>query len=143
MAGTKTDSIAQIATLMGSLDLCMLTTHAHDGGLHTRPMSNNGEVEFDGDIWFFSAADTRKVAEIEAEPSVQVTFTDMKRYCFIAVHGEAKIVRSVAKKRALWLEELERWFDEGPESEEIVLIRVEARAVEYWNGEDSGEITLD
>ena len=40
--------------MMRDLDFCMLTTHAADGGLHARPMSNNGEVEFDGDVWFFS-----------------------------------------------------------------------------------------
>jgi general stress protein 26 len=42
----------------------------------------------------------------------------------------------------LWLEELERWFDEGPESDEIVLIKVTPSVVEYWNGKDNGELTL-
>ena len=47
----------------------MLTTHADDGTLHGRPMSNNGDVEFDGDSWFFARGDSRKVVEIEAAPS--------------------------------------------------------------------------
>ena len=47
------------------------------------------------------------------------------------------------KKRELWMEELERWFDKGPDSEDIVLIKVTPTVVEYWNGEEQGEIVLD
>ena len=34
------------------------------------------------------------------------------------------------------------WFDGGPESDEIVLIKVTPTTVAWWNGEDSGEIGL-
>ena len=116
--------------MMRDLDFCMLTTHAADGGLHARPMSNNGEVEFDGDVWFFSEDETRKVADIE-------------NFRFLSMTGTATIVRDAGKKRELWMEELERWFDDGPDSEEIVLIKVTPTVVEYWNGEEQGEIVLD
>ncbi len=56
--------------------------------------------------------------------------------------GDAEIVRDPDKKRELWIEELERWFADGPESEDIVLIKVTPSAVGYWNGEDEGELTL-
>ena len=52
-------------------------------------------------------------------------------------------MRDPVKKRELWLEELEQWFDEEPESEDIVLITVTPTEVAYWNGEDTGEVTLD
>ena len=139
----RSKSIAQVAALMRKLDFCMLTTRTADGQLHARPMSNNGEVEFDGDVWFFSAADSRKVEEIEDEPQVELSYADTKRFVFVSMSGEAEIVRSVAKKRELWMEELERWFDEGPESEDVVLIKVTPTTVAYWNGEDEGELTLD
>ena len=139
---SKKASVKKIAELMAKLDFCMLTTFSEDGQLRARPMSNNGEVEFDGDVWFFSAADSRKVSEIEEEPRVQLSFSDTKNYRFISMSGEAEIVRDVEKKEELWLEELERWFDEGPESDEIVLIKVTPSVVEYWNGEDNGELTL-
>jgi general stress protein 26 len=32
-------------------------------------------------------------------------------------------VRDTEKKQELWVEELQRWFDEGPESDGIVLIK--------------------
>ncbi|MBA3466281.1 MAG: pyridoxamine 5'-phosphate oxidase family protein [Gemmatimonadaceae bacterium] len=55
--------------------------------------------------------------------------------------GSATIVRDPAKKRALWIEELERWFKDGPDSEDVVLIKVTPSRVAYW-GDDDGEIEL-
>ena len=139
----KSKSIKQVAEMMRDLDFCMLTTHSGDGQLRARPMSNNGEVEFDGDVWFFSAADSRKVEEIESEPGVELSYADTERYVFISMSGEAEIIRDVTKKRELWVEELERWFDGGPESDDIVLIKVSPSVVAWWKGEDGGEIDLD
>jgi len=135
-------AIGKVAKMMRDLDFCMLTTRDEEGSLHARPMSNNGEVEFDGDVWFFSDADSRKVREIEAEPRVELSYADTRSYRFISMSGEASVVRDAARKRELWMKELERWFDGGPESDAIVLIKVTPSRVEYWNGEDSGEIEL-
>jgi general stress protein 26 len=143
MATQRSATLTKVAKMMRDLDFCMMTTQADDGGMHARPMSNNGEVEFDGDVWFFSGADTRKVAEIEAEPSVQLSYADTKQFRFLSMTGTAEIVRDVNKKQELWMEDLERWFDEGPDSDEIVLIKVTPSVVEYWNGEEQGEIVLD
>lgn len=134
--------IKKIAKLMRDIDLCMLTTHTTRGGLHVRPMSNNGEVEFDGDVWFFSAADSRKVREIEAEPSVHLSYVDLEDRRFLSMTGRARIVRSVEKKRDLWLEELGQWFDDGPESDAIVLIKVTPTVISYWTKSDAGEVRL-
>lgn len=139
----RSTSIAQIAKMMRALDFCMFTTKTEDGSLRSRPMSNNGEVEFDGDVWFFSAADSRKIADIEADPFVELSFSDAKRFLFISMSGEASIVNDIEKKRELWIEDLERWFEDGPESEDVVLIKVTPSVVAYWNGEEGGEIDLD
>ncbi|MEO8246422.1 MAG: pyridoxamine 5'-phosphate oxidase family protein [Chloroflexota bacterium] len=82
----------------------MMTTRADDGALHGRPMSNNGEVEYDGDSY----------------------------------EGQGEIVRDdIERKRQLWLEDLERWFQNGPDDPEVVLIKVSARHIDAWTkGED-------
>lgn len=138
----KTPEMKKVAKLMRDLDFCMFTTYAKRGGLHARPMSNNGEVEFDGDVWFFSAADSRKVREIEQTPTVQLSYADLDNWRFVSMNGKARIVRDPKKKKELWLEELRRWFDEGPESDGIVLIRVTPTVVSYWNKKDQGELRL-
>jgi general stress protein 26 len=135
-------TIKKVAEVMRDMDFCMFTTATDDGGMYARPMSNNGEVEFDGDVWFFSGADTRKVHEIEAEPQVHLSYSDPRQFRFISMSGIAEIVTDPNKKRELWLEELRRWFKDGPDSEEVVLIKVRPDKVAYWNGEDEGELTL-
>ena len=143
MMTDNSKTIKQIAGMMRDLDFCMLTTRSSDGALRARPMSNNGEVEFDGDVWFFSAADSHKVEEIESDPQVELSFSDTKRFLFISMSGEAEIVRDVKKKQELWIEDLERWFEDGPDSDDIVLVKVTPSTVAYGKGEDQGELRLD
>ena len=143
MASGRGPAIERIAALMRDMDFCMLTTRAGDGSLRARPMSNNGEVEFDGAVWFFSGADTHKVREIARDPHVQLSYADPQRFRFVSMSGEATIVRDVERKRALWRPELARWFEDGPESDDVVLLRVAPSTVTHWGGEDEGEITLD
>ena len=142
MGSRNTASLKKVADMMRDLDFCMLTTHADNGQLRSRPMSNNGEVEFDGDVWFFSGADTRKVADIETEARVELNYADTQTFRFVSMSGTATIVRDVDKKRELWIDDLARWFKDGPESEDVVLIKVTPSVVAYWQGEDEGEIAL-
>jgi general stress protein 26 len=46
-------SIEELSEKMRSIDFCMLSTREASGGISTRPMSNNGDVEYDGDSCFF------------------------------------------------------------------------------------------
>ena len=142
MSTTRTDDLPAIAELLAKLDICMLTSRAGDGTLHGRPMSNNGEVEYDGDSWFFAAADSRKVREIEADPQVELAFIDSRAATWVNVEGVASIVRDdLAAKRRLWLTDLERWFPDGPDDPSVVLIKVHARHVDAWSS--AGELTVD
>lgn len=134
MTDTAAD-LRVVAGLLRKLDICMLTSRT-DEGLHGRPMSNNGEVEFDGDNWFFAAEGSRKVVEIDADPSVELAFIDTPNGTWINIEGEATVVRDdPERKRQLWQKDLERWFENGPEDDGVVLIKVAARHIDAWAGE--------
>jgi general stress protein 26 len=134
MTDQRTDDLTVVAALLAKLDICMFTTRADDGAVHGRPMSNNGEVEWDGDSWFFSFDDTDKVRQIEAEPRVQLGFIDNANHVWINVEGEATVVRDdTERKKSLWLPDLERWFEKGPEDSDVVLIKVRARHIDAWS----------
>ena len=139
---TKSTATRKVAKLMRDLDFCMFTTHAGRGGFHARPMSNNGEVEFDGDVWFFSAADSRKVREIKANPTVHLAYADLEDWRFVSMTGRAQVIRDPEKKAELWMDDLERWFDDGPDSEGIVLIKVTPSLVSYWTRSGSGDLRI-
>jgi general stress protein 26 len=130
------NDLAAIAALLRELDICMLTTRADDGSLHGRPMSNNGVVEYDGDSWFFAQEGSRKVLEIDADPRVELAFIDTPKATWINVEGEATVVRDDPdRKRALWMDDLERWFENGPDDPGVVLIKVAARHIDAWSRE--------
>lgn len=40
-----------------------------------RPMSNNGDVVYAGDSFFFAYADSRKIADLRADPNVTLSYT--------------------------------------------------------------------
>ena len=136
------DDLASVAGLLKKLDICMLTTRATDGALHGRPMSNNGEVEYDGDSWFFAFSDSRKVREIDADPRTELAFIDTPNGTWVNVEGQATVVRDdPERKRELWQDDLKRWFADGPDDPNVVLIKVRARHVDAWSGE--AEYSLD
>jgi general stress protein 26 len=143
MATATSKNMKKVAELMRELDFCMFTTFTADGGMYARPMSNNRKVEFDGDVWFFSGADTRKVAEIEANPHVHLSYADPKTFVFISMAGKVKIVKDKAKKRELWDKELERWFEDGPDGDDVVLLKVRPETVAYWTKEGDDTLTLE
>jgi len=142
-----TKTLAEISEKMRDIDFCMLTTHAADGAIASRPMSNNREVDYDGDSWFFTCEDAHMVGEIERDPQVALTFQGRSgllgvRPFFVAVEGRAELIRDKAQFDAHWTSGLERWFTEGVDTPGLVLIRVRASNVHYWDGEDEGTVQL-
>jgi general stress protein 26 len=130
---------------MAGIDYCMMTTHGARGTFHTRPMSNNGEVEFDGDSWFFTSKDTVKVDELERDEAVSLSFVGGTKGSpiWIAVTGKVEIVDDVGAKKEHWVEELEQWFEDGPEDPKVVLLHVKAKHASYWTYEEQGEVDLE
>jgi general stress protein 26 len=142
-----TMTLKELSKQLGKIDFCMFNTAGGSARINSRPMSNNGDVEYDGDSWFFSYEDTSKVREIESESVVSLTFTAPpsllgKPGIFIAVDGKASLIRDKAQFEKHWTSELDRWFPQGIETPGIVLIKVAARNIAYWDGEDNGRISL-
>ena len=125
------DEVREVVHLLKDIDICMFVTHA-DGGMEGRPMSNNGEVEFDGDTWFFSARDSRKVKAIAKDPRVALAYVATERGTWVSIEGHAEVVADDDRKRELWQDELEDWFREGPEDDGVVLVKVNAERVHAW-----------
>jgi len=136
------EAIPEIAELLRNIDTCMLATRGDDGELHARPMSNNGEVEWDGDSWFFAPSDGRLVAEIRRNAEAVTTYRADDRFAWVALSGSAEVVDDAAQKRRLWLDELERWFPNGPDDPNVALIRVDSSAAQWWTEEGEGSADL-
>lgn len=129
-----------LARMMAAMDLCFMTTKSQGGGLSSRPMSNNAQVDWDGSNWFFSHGDTRKVAELRADPTVDLTFQSDDTW--IALSGSAILHQDDPDLfRKYWTEDIERWFDNGIETEGLTLIEVASKRAEVQGS--TGEARLD
>ena len=136
-AETREDKLRKLREIVKAVDICMLTTVDEGGELHSRPMSNNQEVEFDGDLWFFTYGSSHKVDEVGRVPKVNASFADIGGRLYASVSGRAEVVRDRAKIEELWRPHLKAWFPEGVDTPDIALLKVTAERAEYWDGSQS------
>ncbi len=139
-------TLADLAEKMRDIDFAMLSTHTEGGAIAARPMSNNREVDYDGDSYYFTWANALMVRDIEADPQVSLSFLGSSglfgmRPFFVAVEGNAEIIRDTAQFAEHWTGGLDRWFEQGPETPGVAMIRVRAARLHYWDGEEEGELS--
>ncbi|KQS24666.1 pyridoxamine 5'-phosphate oxidase family protein [Dyadobacter sp. Leaf189] len=134
-------TLKDVAEIMKDLDICMLTTTTTNGMLASRPMSNNRQVEYDGNSYFFTWEGSRMVSDIEMDSGVNLSFNGDDDI-YISIAGKADVTRSREKMEEHWVEELEMWFEDGLDTPGIAMISVAAKQIKYWQGEEEGELKL-
>jgi hypothetical protein len=87
-------TLHDLSKKMAKLDFTMMATRSADGTLTARPMSNNGDVAYHGDSYFFAYRDSRKVADLRADPRTTLNYTGAAGMLggpplFVAVEGRA------------------------------------------------------
>ncbi len=140
-------SLRELSDRMAKLDFAMLATRCATGGLTARPMSNNGDVDYGGDSYFFAYANSRKIAEIAANPAVLLSYTGAAGLpggppSFVAVEGHAALIEDKGRFAEHWTKDLDRYFPDGIDTPGVVMIRVQAARIRYWAGSDEGEIVV-
>lgn len=140
-------SLAELAEKMKDIDFAMLSTRTRSGAIAARPMSNNRQVDYDGDNWFFTCDETGTVADIEGERQVGLGYQAKSgilgmRPFFLAIEGQAELIRDKSRFAEHWTKDLDRWFKDGVDTLGLTLIRVKAQRLHYWDGYDEGELRL-
>ena len=140
-------TLSDLSEKMRKIDFAMLSTRTESGDIAGRPMSNNGDVEYAGSSFFFTWEESRTITDIKSDPKVSLSFTGSKGLLgkppiFIAVEGEAELIRDKSAFEQHWVAELDRWFKNGIDTPDLVLIKVQATRIHYWDGEEGGEVSL-
>ena len=138
-------TLKALAKRMAGIDVAMLSTQTAGGHIATRPMSNNGEVEFDGTAYFFTWKKSRAARDISRDNKVSLGYQS-KQGLYVTVQGTAKLEDDRERMAEHWTPDLDRWFEEGVDTPGVVIIEVDAKRVHYWGTEkgsfDDGEIEL-
>ena len=132
------DARDKIWSLIKDIKFALLATYSTDGHIfHARPMMAQNprqESHFDGTLWFFTARDSRKADEIQANAQALVTYSDRGTQNYVSISGRAFIEVDPAKAAALWTDMAKVWFPGGKDDPNLVLIRFEAEDAEFWDG---------
>lgn len=129
-----------VIEIMKQMDLCFMATKDGDR-LCSRPMSNNAQVDWDGDNWFFTSGDTRKVRQLEADPTVMLDFSSDRDW--VSLRGTARLHRDdkpLFEKH--WSKDIDRWFPDGIDTPGLVLIQVSAQEAELFGASGEGIVAL-
>ena len=137
----------ELAKRMRDIDFVMLQTRTESGRIAGRPMSNNRDVEYDGDAWFFLDQGSGTFEDIRNNPQVNIAMQGRKGLLgsppmFVSIEGRADIILDRAEFAAHWRSELDRWWKQGIDTPGLALLKVRADRIHYWDGEDEGEIVL-
>ena len=122
------ESISKVTDIINDSHIGMFTTINEAGALVSRPLAVQ-EVKDDGDMWFFTSANTSQVAHIRANPAVNVSFG--KRTEWVSVAGTAEVVTDRQLIHDMW-NQVVAWFPDGPDTPEVVLLHVDSDSAEYW-----------
>lgn len=137
MSGIKNmgneEAILKLRELAEAIDICMFSTNLKtDDGASCRPMSTQ-KVCDEGNIWFFSNADSDKNKEIEQDKNVQLFYSHPGKDSFLIVNGVAELIFDREKIEELWSPVLNAWFPGGKEDPNISIVKVIPTTAYYWD----------
>jgi len=133
MADNRSEQMRQLAALIKDVEVAMFTTTGVDGRLYSRPLGTQ-QVEFNGDLWFATGANSPKIAEIALNPRVNVGYASPSKNTYVSVAGVASIVDDRSRIEELWSPAMQLFFPGGKHDPNLRLIHVRAESAEYWDG---------
>jgi len=134
-------SVEKLRELIKDIKFAMLTTAEDDGTLRSRPMATQ-QIEFDGDLWFFTNASAPKVDEIRHDQHVNVSFSSPEDQRYVSVSGKAQVVRDRQKAEELWNPFYKAWFPGGLDDPDLALLKIPIDKAEYWDSPSSPVVHL-
>lgn len=135
------ENVRKLGEMIKEIKFAMLTTAEPDGTLRSRPMATQ-TTEFDGTLWFFTAASAPKVEEIEQDHHVNLSYAAPDKNLYVSVSGKARMMRDRQKAQELWNPAYKAWFPKGLEDPDLALLKVNVEQAEYWDSSSSAVVHL-
>jgi general stress protein 26 len=126
--------------MIDKVKIAVLTTVEKDGGLHSRPMSNQ-EADENGDLWFFLDKTSALAETIKANPKVALGYSDPSGDNYVSVSGSGELVTDRGTIDAKWTEDVAAWFEGGKQNPNVALLKVNPDEGEYWDTSSSALAT--
>jgi len=136
------DAWKKIKEMAEKADTCFFCTNIKTGlPFSTRPMAVL-KIDEEGNLWFLSANDSSKNAEMEKDPLVQLLFQESPHAGFMNVYGIAEISTDKAKIEEIWTPLAKTWFTEGKDDPRVTVIKVSPTQGHYWDNKHGQAIAF-
>lgn len=127
----RSADLRKLGELIDGIEIAMLTTHAADGSMISRPLQTLA-LDANGELVFFTAADSHKLDELGGHADVNLAYADPGAQRYVSVRGQARIDRDRATIDALWSATQKIFFAGGKDDPDLVVLRVRVRDAAYW-----------
>jgi general stress protein 26 len=129
------DGVKKLKDMVEEIGMCLFCTNLKtNDGATCRPMSPQ-EVDYEGNLWFFSDVRSDKNREIAMDNAVQLFFAHPPKSSYMVVNGEAEIIIDRNRTEELWSPAIKIWFSQGKDDPNISIIKVHTKSAYYWDGE--------
>ena len=129
--------------MIQDIRFAMFTTRHGNGHLHSRPMTTqNSKLDEDSSLWFFMSRAGDPVADISADPTVNLVYADPDEDTYVSISGTAAVVEDLAKKQQLWTKMAQAWFPGGATDPDLALVQVRITHANYWDIDESKIVQL-
>jgi general stress protein 26 len=123
--------------IVDRIKVAMLVTADEYGLMHSRPVQT---LDFDqqGNLWFFTAADSGKVHELDQhQGQINLSYADPNQQDYASISGYGQLLHDTARIEALWTKWAELWFPKGPTDPNLLLLKVSIEHAQYWDAPGS------
>ncbi len=129
--------------MIQDIRFAMFTTRHGNGHLHSRPMTTqNSKLDEDASLWFFMSRAGDPVADIAADPTVNLVYADPDEDTYVSISGTAAVVEDLEKKQQLWTKMAQAWFPGGATDADLALVQVRITHANYWDIDESKIVQL-
>jgi len=126
----------KLGELIDGIEVAMLTTHAEDGSLVSRPLQTL-KLDAEGNLVFFTSNESRKVEEMTQNLEVNLAYAKPSEQRYVSIRGRARIDRDAELIDELWSPMQKVFFPEGKNDPALSVLRVRVRDASYWEGADN------
>lgn len=128
--------VRELSEKIKDIKVAMVTTSTLEGDSRSRPM-HTLEIKDDGVIWFLTSKESNKAKEIEANPIISLSYSDLNNNLYVSLSGVASLTDDQMKIDELWTEMFKAWFPAGKTDPNITLLRIDPTKAEYWDTPNS------
>lgn len=127
------DGVKKLKEIVEEINICLFCTNLKtDDGSTCRPMAVQ-EVDYEGNLWFFSDVNSDKNREIKANKSIQLFFAHPDKGSYLVLNGEAEIIIDLNRTEELWSPMVKTWFKVGKNDPNISILKVNTKSAYYWD----------